>query len=263
MTTMLIVASIVLAFFMIATAGKALTEAKADSDAAKGPAEAAVAEAKKADVIIASGTGIESNIRLAEAMKKHNTTYVELYRDVLSYMPNFFRVRAIQAQPTGDTGAIVQIQGVLYTYQEYADVMLALLRIPGATTVSRDGFNLNEPFVPNINLIDEIGIPGRNGEPRVSSDPLTRFEIMVASSSEPPGFVGVGGYGSPGVPDRGAMPGGSQVNLTVTIVGRNLQTPDPRASIKAHHTAGATAPAPSTPPAGNTASSTTASDEDE
>ncbi|HRJ25996.1 MAG TPA: hypothetical protein PLO61_00625 [Fimbriimonadaceae bacterium] len=249
---LLIGGSLAAAAFMIIKSKGDLDLATKEASEARPAYDATVAKAQEADTVIAQGTGYASNVRLAEAMKRQHTVYLDLYRDVLGYMPAFFRVRSIQASPSGEGNALVRIQGVLYSHQQYADMMLALLRIPGAAQISREGFNLNDPAVPRLTFDDQIGIPRASGEVPLPSDPLERFEVMLATGSEPTDFAGVGGYGLPeGV--RGPMPGGSSVTFTVTLVGRNLQTPNPRESIRKTGGAGA-APAPAggnTPPPPN------------
>src|SRR2546430_13626538 len=59
--------------------------------------------------------------------------YTTLFRS------QFFRINSITATPNDANTVTVTMNGVIHTAQEYADLMLALLRIPGAQAVSRSG----------------------------------------------------------------------------------------------------------------------------
>jgi hypothetical protein len=120
--------------------------------------------------------------------------------------------------------------------------MLALLRIPGATSVSRTGFQMGDQYVPNLSVTDQTGRPIRPGEPPIPDDPLQRLDYFVARGGTT-GYTGVGGFGSgPENAVRGAMPNASQVTVTVTFpfeypkanpVYRGLLGPDPIATLRA------------------------------
>ncbi|MBV6458012.1 MAG: hypothetical protein HONBIEJF_01134 [Fimbriimonadaceae bacterium] len=217
-------------------------------------AEKAVATSKMADDIMAQSQVLIRNIDLAQAMMKHNSTYVDLYRECLGYVPSWFRVTSISAAPVTDKQCTVTMTGVLKSQQQYADIMLALLRIPGAQTVSRAGYVINDQFVPNLVTEDQVGYPIRPGQGRQPSDPVDRLYFLMASGSTTTGFTGVGGFGTPDASPKGAMPDWSQVTLTVVLNDRNIQTPNPRATLAAQGAASAPAPAPSGTGGGGTTS---------
>lgn len=249
-------AAIGASLFLILSSRGELARQKERVEELRPAAERAVEVAKQADTIIASATGIDRNLKLAEAMSKHNSTYLELYREVLGYVPPFYRVTRIQATPVDDKTCNVQLTGVLGTFQQYADLMLALYRIEGAQRVSRSGFQVTDRYVPGLNLQDQIGLPIRPGEARLPSDPLARLDALVQRSGGATGaFEGAGGFGSAAPGQRGAMPGYSVVTVGVVlqtvadasgkvVKNRDIRTPNPRATIAA----AAAGPQPTAPP---------------
>lgn len=204
-------------------------------------AEKAVATSKMADDIIAQSQVLIRNIDLAQAMMKHNSAYPDLYREVLSYVPSWFRVTSIVATPVTDKQCAVTMTGVLKSQQQYADIMLALLRIPGAQNVSRAGYVITDQFVPNLVTEDQVGYPIRPGQARQPSDPVDRLYFLMATGGTTTGFTGVGGFGQE-VSPKGAMPDWSQVSMTVILNDRNIQTPNPRATLAAQGAASAPIP---------------------
>lgn len=204
----------------------------------KGRAEMAKATADKADVVMANATGILRNIYLAEAMLKHSQAYPTAYSSLRPYIPSFYRVTSMTATPVAKDLSQVTIVGTLDSYQQYADLMLALLRNPKVMTVTRQGFNQNSAIVPGLSETDQYGKPLKPGATPIPDnweDRLRYFESNAKST----GYLGVGGYGSGVVGLRGPMPDASQVTVQVTLA-TDLQTPDPLATLKA----GQGAPAP-------------------
>lgn len=225
-------AGIAAAIFMWTSSSKALADAKAAAEEVRPQAEMAVVEAKKADTIIAMATGLDRNVMLSRAMDSHNDDYVNLYREVLTYLPGFFRVTGISATPNGPTACNVRINGVIQSFQQYADLMLALLRIPGAQAVTREGYQLNDPYVPSLNTDDQIGAPIRPGEVRLPADPMARLQaVLDGAFATDSSFTGTGNFGTEGNLVRGASPGSSQITVTVAIANKALQTPNPRATL--------------------------------
>lgn len=197
--------------------------------------------AKSADTIISMAAPVILNINLADAMNAHNTVYPDLYDEVRGYIPSFFRVTSMSATPIDANMATVSISGVLQTQQQYADLMLALLRIPGATSVTRDGYQIVSPQVPPLSEADQVGRPLRPGESPIPDDPEQRLNWYIQQGALT-GFDSTGGFGGePGA--RGAMPNWSEVQLTVTLP-RALMTPDPRATLTAGGGAGGGGNAP-------------------
>lgn len=233
------------AVFMITKSSAALKESEAYIAEQEPRQQAAVAEAKKADQVIQSARVLILNTNLAQAMDKHNYAYVDTFDKVLPYIPSFFRVTQMTASPAGEQ-TVVTLNGVLQTQQQYADLMLALLRIPGATTVSRQGFQIVEKVVPGLTEGSQNSIPIEPGQAPYPDDPLERMEYLM-NLPRTEGFQDVGGFGSD-VPNQtyGAMPGWSLVQVSVVLPG-NIQTPNPNATIMTIGQAGGGAPAGGVP----------------
>lgn len=211
-------------------------------------AAAVVALSKQADAVIEKARPIILNINLAEAMNKHNTVYPDAYDEIRRFIPAFFRVTSMALSPGSAESTTVNITGVLQTQQQYADLMLALLRIPGAASVSRDGYQIVSPSVPSLSTIDQIGRPLKPGDSPIPDNPEERLNYYIAQG-QLTGFENTGGFGGePG--QRGAMPDWSEIAVSV-VVPKNVMTPNPRATLAGGGGAGGTgggAGAPNTPP---------------
>lgn len=250
LSALVAVLSVAGAIGMIITSRAEMQQAAQAAADAKPRAELAAATAKYADEIIAQARVILTNINLADEMSKHSTVYPDLYDEVRRYIPGFYRVTSMSATAGGPATTTLNLNGVLHTYQEYADLMLALYRIPGVQTVARAGYQDTDKYVPQLSPADQFGRPIRPGEQPIPDDPLERLDQMIAQGGVS-GFNGTGGFGGPPGP-RGAMPSYSTVAVTV-VLARGVQTPDPRGtlgSIGSAAPAGATggfqAPAPTT-----------------
>ena len=185
-----------------------------------------MAVSKQADKVMADAGMIIRNINLADAMIKHNDVYPDLYNDLKPYIPGFFRVMQMSATPSGPDTATVRLVGTIKTFQQYADVMIALYRIPQAISVARSGYVNVDPYVPNLTDVDQNGRPIKPGEGNIPDNKYDRLAYYQAQSA-PTGYLGQGGYGSTDHSEaRGAMPGYSVVTLDVTLP-RKLQTPVP------------------------------------
>lgn len=208
-----------------------LAEARADAESKQERAARAVATSKRADEVVADAQMIIRNINLADAMLKHNDVYPDLYRDIKPYIPGFFRVTQMSAAPNDAATATVTLTGTVKTYQQYADLMIALYRIPGATTVSRSGYVNGDPFIPNITDVDQNGRPIKPGQTNVPDDKFERLAYYQGQGTVT-GFTGEGGFGTVDTTQpRGAMPGYSLVTLSV-VIPRSIQVPDPRATLQ-------------------------------
>lgn len=188
-----------------------------------------VTESAKADSTIADAKMLITNMMLADAMLKHSTVYPDLYDDIRRYVPSFFRTISMTAQPASADTSVVTITGVLKTYQQYADLMLALLKNPSVVSVTRAGFQQFDPRVPALTPVDQKGKPIKPGEAPIPDDPLERLDYFIAQGRTT-GFTGTGGFGTDDLGPRGAMPEWSVITLTL-VVRKNLQTPDPRATL--------------------------------
>lgn len=234
-------ASIAGAVFLSSTSKAELDKAKDEAQQYVATAQEAVRISREADTIIAQARQIIVNIDLANAMMKHSAVYPNLYDDIRNYVPTFFRVTSMSATPVGPTQCTISMTGVVHTNQEYADLMLALLRIPGAAAVSRDGYQITDKFVPSLNEEDQTGMPIGPGESNIPDDPMRRLDYFMSQAS-PQGFQGVGNFGTDELV-RGAMPNWSQVTVSVVLNDRSIQAPDHRATLTAARTG---VPAPGT-----------------
>lgn len=220
-----------LMFYMTTTSRAAIQVEQERIKAAKPAADQAVAISKQADVVTDQARGLILNMNLADAMNQHSKVYPELYDEVRQFIPGFYRISSLSAVPNGPESVTVTMTGYLETFQEYADLMVALLRIPGATAVSRSGFQLNDPIVPGLIPEDQKGRPVKPGEPRIPDNPMDRLDLQIAQAQSTD-FVNTGNFGSTDKPMvRGAMPGQSTVTVAVVIAGKNLMTPDPRGTL--------------------------------
>lgn len=218
------------AFVMVQTGNSDLTSAKDKAAAWDVPAQDADKVSRHADEIIAQAAQIIKNIDLAKAMDKHNSVYPELYtKDVRPYIPNFFRVVSMSAEPNDARTCTVTLQGEITSFQQYADLMLALLRIPHVVSVSRTGYTVADPIVPPITPEDRTGHPRKPTDPPIPDDPLKRLEQRINSGGVT-GFVAANSFGSMTNDTRHAMPGQSEITVSI-VMEKGIQTPDPRATL--------------------------------
>lgn len=188
-----------------------------------------VERAQLANTIITSAQVLIRDYNLADAMLKHSTVYPDLYDEMNRYYPSFFRVNSTSAQPSSPDTALVQVTGVLKTYQQYADLMLAILRNPNVVSVTRAGFTRTDPFVPQLTPQDQKGKPIRPGDEPIPDNPLDRLNYYIGKG-QTSGFTGTGGFGTDDLGARGAMPDWSQITLSI-VVRKALMTPDPQATL--------------------------------
>ncbi|MDK3156931.1 hypothetical protein QPK87_10115 [Kamptonema cortianum] len=236
---LLAVAGIASAVVMMTMSSAQLADAK---QAAQGPNKAAadaLATAKLAEDQIAKATIIDRSLKLSQAMDAHNRKYTDLYKDVMRYVPTYYRLTGMQAVPNGPESCTVTLTGQLETFRQYADLAISLWKVPDALNVQRAGYAVNLPRVPNLSETDQLGAPIRPSEAPLPSDSLERLDELIArAASEPTGYRNVGNFGTPGQDTRGALPGWSTVTMTL-VLGRNIQTPDPRATLGGGGGAGA------------------------
>lgn len=210
---------------MVAAQQKRIEAAKPDAEKAKKIAEAA-------DNVRQQARGLLLNVSLAKAMDEHNSKYTALFDEIRQYIPSYFRVNQMSATPNGADSTTVVLDGTIKTYQQYSDMMLALMRIPGALGVGRSGFQDFFPQVPNLITEDQNGRVLQEWQSaRRPDDPYERLELDIAEASNQD-FVNRGNFGSldPNVTRRNAMVGESDVSFTV-VLNRNLQVPDPRGTL--------------------------------
>ena len=133
------------------------------------------------------------------------------------------------AQPIDAGTVTLTMTGVIKTHQQYADLMLALLRIPNSGAVSRSGFTATFPIVPNVTAADPNPSTREPNKPVLPKDPLQRLDALIASGGVH-AFKPTGGFGSGVQGPRGPMPDYQLVTVSVVLPGA-LQTPNPRSTL--------------------------------
>jgi hypothetical protein len=233
----IVVAAIIVAASFLGTvamsqiSGQQVSSAKAAASQLEAPAANAVKVGGEKTDVINNAKGVILNALLADAMMKHNSAYPDFYDKILPHIPSFFRISSMSAVPLGETTSSLTLTGVIHTQQQYRDLMLALNRIPGVTTVTRSGFEATEQYVPGLTSVDQHGRPILRGENQIPDDPLEQLNYYIqkgqAGSS---GFTGAGGFGTGESGQKGAMPGWSSVTVTV-VLPADLQAPNPRQTL--------------------------------
>jgi hypothetical protein len=138
---LLVVLNLFLALFSHLSHTARLQEWKSAYDQKQVEAQKVVETSKKADEVIRDATIILTNTALVNEIRRANTAYPDLYDEIREYIPSFFRVRRMEAVSSGPGTATVTITGYLKTFEQYSDIMIALLRYPKAIGVGRAGFN--------------------------------------------------------------------------------------------------------------------------
>ncbi len=239
------------AAFMIMDSGNQVTYAK-NADAKEQPGYNENDALQKDTVKVLADSGdVLRNVNLYEAMDKHTDEYPKLYNFVKQYIPNFYRLTSLTAESAGPESSTITMVGVIGSFQDYADLMLALLRIPQpygpVVSIGRSGFQHTEAFVPPVDETDKLGRVRKPGSNPVPDDPLKRLEYYINQGSTTQlGYQALANYGSGQPGARGPRVGESLVTIRM-VVPYNLQTPDPRATLSlfgsAAPAAGTTAPA--------------------
>jgi hypothetical protein len=251
-SVLIIFVGIGLSLAMTIMSAKALSDAKQAYEESIPAAQRAYETSQKADQLMNNPgvANLAKNVALAQAMIAHNDRYPDLYDSLRRYIPPFYRITSIAAAPMGEGQASVTLQGTLDSYQQYADLMLALMMNREAVSVARSGFQTNDPFVPQLTSIDQTGTPRKPGESPIPDDPLQRLEFFQANpgpSAEQ--YTGIGNYGDPRPVTRFAMPGASLVTVQL-ILNHDLQVPNPRATLGSGGGGGGGIPGGGGPPAG-------------
>ncbi|MBI1331966.1 MAG: hypothetical protein GC165_03710 [Armatimonadetes bacterium] len=229
------VISCVAFFLMVSISSARVAKAKASVEEAQPLYQNAVKVANDADAIMTQPAvkQLVVNAALAKAMIKANNLYPDLYDFVKPYIPRFFRITSLAATPIDDKTCSVNMTGAVKDAQEYADLQLALLRIPGASGVSRAGYQKEDMVVPSLEAIDNTGRPRLESKGAIPDDPLDRltyFENNVDTTGT--GFLNSGGFGDTEVGTvKTVRPGESLITVSV-IIPRDIQVPDPRQTIQ-------------------------------
>ena len=231
-SVLIALASIGMSVLMVTTSTKHLDIAKAKAQEMKVVVDQDVQIAAQAVTIMGDPqlANVVRQTNLAKAMNRHNFVYPKFYSELFPYIPNFFRVNSMSVTPANGNTVTLNLQGVIKDRYQYADLMLALLRIPGSTSVTRSGFTLENPRVTPLDLNDQDGRLIIPGEPVLPEDPIARVNAMINRGSVTH-YEGRGNFGggNPNAP-RGAMPGSSQINVSV-VMPKNLFAPNPRATL--------------------------------
>jgi hypothetical protein len=238
-----------------------LRDAKQLEADARPKAQRAVDTSAQADVVMSSARGITTNSALSEAVIKHSRVYPDFYDQVLPQIPSFFRVTQITATPGSADSVTVNIQGVLDTYQQYADLMIGLLRIARlgpdgkvvldpttkkptylVQTVSRNGYIDRSMIVPPVTVDDQNGRPRFQADAAIPDNEFDRLAYYEAKAAVQR-FEGVGGFGDSSVALRTAGPDSSLISVTIVMAG-TLQVPDVSSTLRgaSSGTPGAVAP---------------------
>ena len=183
------------------------------------------ATAKSADTIIASATDVIKNAQLAKTMIDHNDVYPKLYDDIKKYIPPYYRIQSMQASALGENQSQVTLVGTLSGYQRYADLMLALMRFKDAQTITRSGYNLDDPIVPALTPADQAGKMRRPDQAPIPDDGLERLAYFQSqAAAAPSGYLATGNYGTGTTEVRGPLPDSSVVTIQMTV-NRDLRVP--------------------------------------
>jgi len=234
---LLAIIGIVGAVAMIFISKGQLTAAREDAQSKLDNAAQAVAISKQADDTMAKAQMIIRNTNLADAMLKHSDVYPDLYNSLKPYIPGFFGVRSMTVTPNDAKTSTVTITGTVKTFQQYADLMIALYRCPFATSVSRAGYTNVDPYIPGLTDTDQNGRPVKPGDANVPDDKYQRLAYYQQRGTVT-GFTGTGGYGTTDTTTaRGPMPGYSLVTVQV-VIAKGVQTPDPGATLRLQTAAG-------------------------
>ena len=225
-----------LSLFMIFWSGLGLEEARAEVAALEPQAELAYRTALRADEMMKSASFLTTDLKLAEAIHRQNQNAITLFQKVMEYLPSFFRLTSLNAAPKGEQDVVVVLEGVIHSYQEYADLMLALLRMPDVSKVQRSKPDIKESPVPPLVPEDQIGISVPAGSPRIPSEPLKRMDVMIAEAAKPqpvppeiklPTLAGAQEYHQ----YVKLLPGDSVVKIEMLVKNHKFQVPNPRLTL--------------------------------
>lgn len=239
---LLLVVGVLVALYLIGSSTAAENAARAKVEARQPEAQRVVTFANSAEQTIQLATPFTINYQLAQEMNKATLAYPDLFDDIRPYIPSFFRVTSISAAPfegQPDQFAEVRITGVIASFQQYTNLLLALLQYPNAVSVIPSTYASPAPFRPNVTedrQNPQMGWPGARSLEGVQ-DPLQRLEIIQFNQSLAPAaprltysFINVGNFGTDNPGPKGPMPGYSEVTIQLYVMA-DLRVPDPRATL--------------------------------
>ncbi len=196
-----VLVSLVAAFMYNQSLQMTLQSWKDDTAQMKVSADEVVRATKEADEIVAKAQIVLTNKALYDQIVASNTAYPDAYDEVKEYIPSFFRVRTFNAQSTGERTSVMTISGYLRSFQQYSDVMIALLRCPSVVQIGRNGFGPvpegdEGPFAYDPEVSDRGAIPGWSAVTitlQLNRDlraPDARATLAAAGSGPAPGQGG-------------------------------------------------------------------------
>ncbi|MEO7453601.1 MAG: hypothetical protein ABIV13_02425 [Fimbriimonadales bacterium] len=176
--------------------------------------------AASADTILANSKIVLTNFELVKQIDNSNGKYPRLYNTLKGYIPSFIRVRSISAASGGPENSVVTIQGYLKTFQQYSDVMIALLRFPGCSAVGRSGFGPIASGDAGPFGYDPAN-PERGPIPGWSSVTLTMSITSgpFANLQAPEPRATLAGAGTGAAPPAGGQPAAGQPPISATTGG--------------------------------------------
>jgi len=216
---------VVLAVFLIKSSNDAVARSEEHKSDWETAYQKTVQNSAKADKIIADASVLIKDATLATAMLKHNEVYPVEYADMRRWIPPFYRIRSMVASPIDGETYNMQLIGYLKSYQQYADLTLALMANPKAISVQRQGYVDRNMYIPAVNPLDQTGRPIKPGQTPIPDDPLARLQWYQSQASGE-SYVGTGNFGSDPKTTRTAMPDESEVTISMVMKG-NLQVPNP------------------------------------
>ena len=230
--SLVFIGSLLAAFAMAKISGDQLTKVTEKIEEIKPNYTKVVAVATEADTMMSAPQvrQVVVNTALAKSMLASSRVYPDFYDGVKGYIPAFFRITQMSASAVDDKTATLSLTGTVRNAQEYADLMLALLRIPGSTSVSRAGFQAEDVVVPALSENDQVGKARKESEAPIPDDPLDRLQYFT-DQSLPTGYLNSGNFGvtEPGTV-KTIRPGESLISVVVTVP-KDLRVPNPRATI--------------------------------
>jgi len=226
---LLVIANLAIAFVLNQSYRSRLQSLEDWAASVQPSADRVVQASKEADEIIAGARIVLTNTELVQAMNEANHKYPDLYDELRQYIPAFFRVRTITAASTGANASTVTLVGYLQTFQQYADVVIALLRHPDVIAVGRSGFNPvppgdEGPFGYNPDSPERGPIPGYSVVTLTlqlqrdlrAPDPLPTLRAAAGAggqAGQQPTGAGTATRPMPGGGAAGGAPGGDSTNL--------------------------------------------------
>ena len=233
--------AIAASIWMIVSSTKALSDAKDAALEEKSHAEMVTQVAGQADDIIKLAEPYQRNTNLVTAMDKNVSKYPDFYNSLKKGVPGFFRTTSMVAVPVSDSQVNVTLTGIVKDQEQYNDLVLALLRIKGASGIQRQVIGHDDVILPNITATDLDPKPYKESEGRIPSKSDDALNYYIAKGGVT-GYVNAGGFGDDEPGRRGAMPKYDEIQINFTMPG-NLQVPNVRGTLALHGSAPAPAAA--------------------